>query len=204
MARNSSIAPPALCRAGFEHSCWVDFDHLTLRRWTSTPARTWDSYSESVRLIQHQSGHAEYRRCGVPITVVCTRADLMDTVADDFGMKNVWEERTDWIQQVLRTICLSCALFRHSPQCWLMEHRRSRVVPHRFDTTADLHASPDLPPPSLLHHPPTAQPAVRESSSKASLAFPLCTPSERAGSGCVNDPRRLGYLGEDQYLTGRV
>lgn len=51
---------------------------------------------------------------GVPIVVVCTRADQMDSVGDEMGMKGgSWEERTDWIQQVLRTICLSygAALF---------------------------------------------------------------------------------------------
>lgn len=38
----------------------------------------------------------------------------MDSVGDEMGMKGgSWEERTDWIQQVLRTICLSygAALF---------------------------------------------------------------------------------------------
>lgn len=51
---------------------------------------------------------------GVPIVVVCTRADQMDSVGDEMGMKGgSWEERTDWIQQVLRTVCLSygAALF---------------------------------------------------------------------------------------------
>lgn len=33
----------------------------------------------------------------------------MDTAADEIGIKGgAWEERTDWIQQVLRSICLSC------------------------------------------------------------------------------------------------
>jgi dynein light intermediate chain 1 len=48
---------------------------------------------------------------GVPIMVVCTKADLMDSAGDDAGMKGAaWEEKTDWVQQVLRTICLSCKL----------------------------------------------------------------------------------------------
>lgn len=45
---------------------------------------------------------------GVPIIVVCTRADRMDVVGDELGMKGQWEERTDWVQQALRTICLAC------------------------------------------------------------------------------------------------
>ncbi|CAK9779848.1 unnamed protein product [Cutaneotrichosporon oleaginosum] len=55
---------------------------------------------------------------GVPILVVCTRADLMDAVGDEMGMKGGgWEERTDWIQQVLRTVCLAygAALFYTAP-----------------------------------------------------------------------------------------
>lgn len=51
-------------------------------------------------------------RSGIPIIVVCTKADLMDSVGEEVGMKGAaWEERTDWIQQVLRTICLACELF---------------------------------------------------------------------------------------------
>ncbi|BEJ13610.1 hypothetical protein CspHIS471_0307840 [Cutaneotrichosporon sp. HIS471] len=55
---------------------------------------------------------------GVPIVVVCTRADLMDALGDEIGMKGGgWEERTDWIQQVLRTVCLAygAALFYTAP-----------------------------------------------------------------------------------------
>lgn len=55
---------------------------------------------------------------GIPIVVVCTRADLMDHVGDEMGMKGGgWEERTDWIQQVLRTVCLAygAALFYTAP-----------------------------------------------------------------------------------------
>lgn len=55
---------------------------------------------------------------GVPLVVVCTRADQMDAVGDEMGMKGGgWEERTDWIQQVLRTVCLAygAALFYTAP-----------------------------------------------------------------------------------------
>ncbi len=46
---------------------------------------------------------------GIPVVVVCTKADLMDSVGDEMGMKGGgWEERTDWVQQVLRTMCLAC------------------------------------------------------------------------------------------------
>lgn len=57
---------------------------------------------------------------GVPIMVVCTKADLIDengdiTGAGAGGMGGMvkskggeWEERTDGVMQVLRTICLKC------------------------------------------------------------------------------------------------
>jgi dynein light intermediate chain 1 len=34
----------------------------------------------------------------------------MDSVGDELGLKAGWEERTDWVQQVLRTLCMSCEL----------------------------------------------------------------------------------------------
>lgn len=58
-------------------------------------------------------GSLTLNHAGIPIVVVCTRADLMDTTGEEVGMKGQWEERTDWVQQVLRTICLACKLLRH-------------------------------------------------------------------------------------------
>ena len=59
-------------------------------------------------------------RYGVPITIVCTKADQIDVVAEELGFggpagsggkgatggKGGWEERTDWIGQVLRLVAL--------------------------------------------------------------------------------------------------
>lgn len=58
---------------------------------------------------------------GVPIIVVCTKADLIDDNSDIAGgaggmggmvksKGGEWEERTDGVMQVLRTICLKCTL----------------------------------------------------------------------------------------------
>lgn len=61
-----------------------------------------------------------HNRSGVPIAVVCTKADKIDddhTAAAGLGggMGGIskakgagWEETTDGIMQVLRTICLQC------------------------------------------------------------------------------------------------
>jgi hypothetical protein len=60
-------------------------------------------------LLPLGQGTLTLNECGIPITIVCTRADLMDATGDELGMKGGgWEERTDWIQQVLRTISLAC------------------------------------------------------------------------------------------------
>jgi Dynein light intermediate chain (DLIC) len=57
---------------------------------------------------------------GVPIVVACTKADLIDDTNDlvgagSSGMGGMvkgkgdeWEERTDAIMQILRTVCLKC------------------------------------------------------------------------------------------------
>ncbi|KAI0029036.1 dynein light intermediate chain-domain-containing protein [Vararia minispora EC-137] len=68
---------------------------------------------------------------GVPIVVACTKADLIDGTADSIagagasgmggmvkGKGGEWEERTDGIMQILRTICLKygAALFYTTQQ----------------------------------------------------------------------------------------
>jgi len=61
-----------------------------------------------------------YNAAGVPTIVVCTKADLTDD-NNDFdgagasgmggmvkGKGDEWEERTDGVMQILRTVCLKC------------------------------------------------------------------------------------------------
>ena len=66
------------------------------------------------------SGTLTHNSAGVPIIVVCTKADLIDEGSDLVGAgasgmgtmvkgkAGDWEEQTDGIMQVLRTICLKC------------------------------------------------------------------------------------------------
>ncbi|KAF5363392.1 hypothetical protein D9756_000241 [Leucocoprinus leucothites] len=74
-------------------------------------------------------GTLTHNSAGVPIIVVCSKADLIDeeidTVAAASGMGGMvkgkggeWEERTDGVMQVLRTICLKygASLFYTTPQ----------------------------------------------------------------------------------------
>lgn len=66
------------------------------------------------------SGTLTHNMAGIPIVVVCTKADLIDEGADAVGAAasgmggmvkgkgGEWEERTDGVMQILRTICLKC------------------------------------------------------------------------------------------------
>ncbi|WVF66512.1 hypothetical protein IAT40_001252 [Kwoniella sp. CBS 6097] len=83
---------------------------------TSTGAGT--AYAGVGPLLPLGQGTLTLNSSGIPIVVVCTKADLMDSVGDEIGMKGGgWEERTDWIQQALRTVCLAygASLFYTAP-----------------------------------------------------------------------------------------
>ena len=75
----------------------------------------------SSTLLPLGSGSFTHNSAGVPIIVACTKADMIDDsndmVAGTSGMGSMvkgkggeWEERTDGVMQVLRTICLKCKL----------------------------------------------------------------------------------------------
>jgi dynein light intermediate chain 1 len=73
----------------------------------------------SNTLLPLGSGTLTHNSAGVPIIVVCTKADQIDEGHDIAagassmggmvkGKGGAWEERTDGIMQVLRTMCLKC------------------------------------------------------------------------------------------------
>lgn len=73
----------------------------------------------SSTLLPLSQGVFTHNASGVPIIVVCTKADRIDDDLAAAGMGGGlggvvkskgadWEERTDGIMQVLRTICLKC------------------------------------------------------------------------------------------------
>lgn len=81
------------------------------------------SSSLSSTLLPLGSGTLTHNSSGVPIVVVCTKADIIDeghdmgTGATSMGgmvkgKGGEWEERTDGIMQVLRTVCLKCGSCR--------------------------------------------------------------------------------------------
>lgn len=71
-------------------------------------------------LLPLPQGSYTHNIAGIPIVVACTKADLIDEGPDLAGgasgmggmvrgKDGEWEERTDGVMQVLRTICLKCA-----------------------------------------------------------------------------------------------
>ncbi|KAJ7639320.1 dynein light intermediate chain-domain-containing protein [Roridomyces roridus] len=83
---------------------------------STDPVATASSVSGST-LLPLGPGTFTHNSAGVPIVVVCTKADLIDEGSDlgasASGMGGMvrgkggeWEERTDGVMQVLRTICL--------------------------------------------------------------------------------------------------
>lgn len=73
----------------------------------------------SSTLLPLSPGTLTHNTSGVPIIVVCAKADLIDESSEPVGgtsgmggmvkgKGSEWEEQTDQIMQVLRVICLKC------------------------------------------------------------------------------------------------
>ena len=94
-------------------------------------------------------GTFTHNTAGVPIIVACTKADLIDDNTDLVGAGasgmggmvkgkgGEWEERTDGIMQILRTICLKCAfaLLHELPHFLILMVRRIADGASLFYTT---------------------------------------------------------------------
>src|SRR6202044_3378524 len=75
-------------------------------------------------LLPLADGTFTHNVAGIPIIVTCTKADLIDEEEDvglgmTKGKGGEWEERTDGVMQVLRTICLKCMSFVSRYVCLL-------------------------------------------------------------------------------------
>ena len=75
----------------------------------------------SNTVLPLSTGAFTHNSAGLPIVVACTKADQIDEghdlVAGASGMGGMvkgkggeWEERTDGVMQIMRTICLKCEL----------------------------------------------------------------------------------------------
>ncbi|KAH8118671.1 dynein light intermediate chain-domain-containing protein [Phellopilus nigrolimitatus] len=106
-------------------------------------------------LLPLSSGTLTHNFSGVPIIVVCTKADLIDEGRDLVGgasgmggmvkgKGSEWEEQTDGIMQVLRVICLKygASLFYTTPTPPILHHLRQYALHMLFVPPAP---APGLP-----------------------------------------------------------
>lgn len=90
---------------------------------SAEPLPATSSLSDTT-LLPLGAGTLTHNTAGVPIIVACTKADLIDDTGDGLGpgaggmggmvkgKGGEWEERTDSVMQILRTICLKCTSAR--------------------------------------------------------------------------------------------
>ena len=91
-----------------------------LQHYTEPSSEPLPTTTHSSTLLPLGQGTFTHNTGGVPVLVICTKADLIDDNSDIVGTGAAgmggmvkgkggeWEERTDSIMQVLRTICLKC------------------------------------------------------------------------------------------------
>ncbi|ODN99291.1 hypothetical protein I350_07456 [Cryptococcus amylolentus CBS 6273] len=123
------------------------------------------TYAGVGPLLPLGSGTLTLNASGIPIVVVCTKADLMDNAAEDVGVKGGgWEEKTDRAQQALRTVCLAygAALFYTAPTQPTTYALLKSYLLHRLYT---------VPPP--LNPPPTSPNTVSAPAIVGSTKFPF-------------------------------
>ncbi|KIJ69787.1 hypothetical protein HYDPIDRAFT_77857 [Hydnomerulius pinastri MD-312] len=120
-------------------------------------------------------GTLTHNSAGIPIIVVCTKADLIDEGSDlvgagTSGMGGMvkgkggeWEERTDGVMQVLRTICLKygASLFYTTPQPSTLQVLRQYTLHLLFTPpapspgmAAGMEAPAPIRNPFVFHHRP--------------------------------------------------
>lgn len=201
-----SIMPGNLVQAHWQHYTEPSAEPLPA---TSTVSGT---------VLPLGPGTLTHNSAGVPIVVVCTKADLIDEGNDIIGSGpsgmggmvkgkgGEWEERTDSIMQVLRTICLKCSSRRS--ECWryLLTrplYRRCRVV--LYHTTTGNSASAEA---VLLTHPIHAPCAFARygfrgrSDSSSPQPIPIPAQAESTRPGQDSDTSWLGQLGNHRIPPG--
>jgi len=150
------------------------------------------------------------------IVVVCTKADLIDDNSDIAGVGasgmggmvkgkgGEWEEQTDGVMQVLRTICLKCRLFLE------ILHAVSEIIGCRWcgsvlyiTSPCDGCSSASICPPLPLRSEPTStrnrffgHPGPRAE------PIPFQRTSECTGSRSYRYTSRLGQLWQNLHPTG--
>lgn len=155
-------------------------------------------------LLPLGTGTFTHNVAGVPIVVVCTKADLIDEEEDVAlgtvkGKGGEWEERTDGVMQVLRTICLKCEQLRmhtnHVVTNLCNAHRRSGSILYYPTTLHPFNTTPIRPPFPICSPSATS----RFTTPKVPIFFPAST--QHTGSRSNNSTCWLGQLGKDRCST---
>lgn len=120
------VSDPSWCEISVLTSSIIVQAHL--QHYTEPSADPLPSVSTlSGALLPLGQGTLTHNSAGVPIVVVCSKADLIDEGNDVIGAGTSgmggmvkgkggeWEERTDGIMQILRTVCLKCELYSPQP-----------------------------------------------------------------------------------------
>lgn len=149
--------------------------HLQHYTEPSTDTLPMTSNLTSSTVLPLGPGTFTHNSAGVPIIVVCTKADLIDEGSNLIGpgtsgmggmvkgKGGEWEERTDSIMQVLRTICLKygAALFYTTPQPSTLQVIRQYTLHLLFippapspSISAGVEAPTSIRNPFMFHHRP--------------------------------------------------
>jgi hypothetical protein len=116
------VYPPSPCPS-VRHRLLVHVGQAHLQHYTEPSAEPLPATSTALQatILPLGPGTFTHNAAGVPVVVVCTKADLIEDTNDlvgagSSGMGGMvkgkgdeWEERTDAIMQILRTVCLKCA-----------------------------------------------------------------------------------------------
>ena len=117
----SDVCPSLPCPS-VRHRLLVHVGQAHLQHYAEPSAEPLPATSTALQstILPLGPGTFTHNAAGVPVVVVCTKADLIDDTNDlvgagSSGMGGMvkgkgdeWEERTDAIMQILRTVCLKC------------------------------------------------------------------------------------------------
>lgn len=150
------------------------------------------------------------------IVVVCTKADLIDDNSDIAGVGasgmggmvkgkgGEWEERTDGVMQVLRTICLKCRLF------FEILHAVSDIIGCRWRGSVlyftsprnGFSSAPICPPLPLRSEPTSSRHWFLGHPGPRAQPIPFQRISERTRSRPHRRASRMGQLWQNFHPTG--
>ena len=203
----------------FNYQCDTSIVQFHLQHYTEPTAEPLPITTANLadaNILPLPQGTLTNNSAGMTIVVVCTKADLIDDNSDIAGVGasgmggmvkgkgGEWEERTDGVMQVLRTICLKCRHFLK------FLHAVSEIIRRRwrgfvlyFTSPRNGRGSASICPSLPLHSEPTStrDRFLRHPSSRAE-PIPFQTTSKCTGSRPHRRTSRLGQLWQNLHSTG--